>query len=74
MITEEQVTTALRHVFVPTAEQSIVDLNLVRKITIAEKNITVTLASTALTAEVQDFVAAGVKSALQQFKSTAVHG
>ena len=72
MVTEEQVTTALRHVFVPTAEQSIVDLNLVRKITVADKTIVVTLASTALAAEVQDFVAAGVKSALQQFKNAAV--
>ena len=72
MVTEEQVKTALRQVFVPTAEQSIIDLNLVRKITVADKNITVTLASTALADEVQNFVAAGVKSALQQFKNTAV--
>jgi hydrogenase maturation protease len=72
MVTEEQVRTALRQVFVPTAEQSIIDLNLVRKVTVADKKITVTLASTALAAEVQDFVAAGVKSALQQFKNNAV--
>jgi hydrogenase maturation protease len=72
MVTEEQVTTALKQVFVPTAEQSVIDLNLVRKITIADKNITVTLASTALADEVQNFVAAGVKSALQQFKNTVV--
>jgi ATP-binding protein involved in chromosome partitioning len=72
MVTEEQVRTALHQVFVPTAEQSIVDLNLVRKITVADKTITVTLASTALADEVQNFVAAGVKSALQQFKNTAV--
>jgi hydrogenase maturation protease len=72
MVTEEQVRTALKQVFVPTAEQSIVDLNLVRKITVADKTITVTLASTALAAEVQDFVAAGVKSALQQFENSAL--
>ena len=72
MITEEQVRTALKQVFVPTAEQSIIDLNLVRKITVADKNITVTLASTALADEVQNFVAAGVKSTLQQFKNTLV--
>jgi hydrogenase maturation protease len=72
MVTEEQVRTALRQVFVPTAEQSIIDLNLVRKITVADKQITVTLASTALADEVQNFVAAGVKSALQQFKNSAV--
>jgi ATP-binding protein involved in chromosome partitioning len=72
MITEEQVRTALRQVFVPAAEQSIVDLNLVRKIMVDDKNITVTLASTALADEVQNFVAAGVKSALQQFKNIEV--
>ena len=72
MVTEEQVRTALKQVFVLTAEQSIVDLNLVRKITVADKTITVTLASTALAAEVQDFVAAGVKSALQQFENSAL--
>ena len=72
MVTEEQVRTALKQVFVPTAEQSIIDLNLVRKITVADKTITVTLASTALAAEVQDFVAAGVKSALQQFENSAL--
>jgi hydrogenase maturation protease len=44
----------------------------VRKITVADKTITVTLASTALAAEVQDFVAAGVKSALQQFENSAL--
>ena len=72
MVTEEQVQTALKQVFVPTAEQSIIDLNLVRKITIADKNINVTLASTALADEVQNFVAAGVKSALQQFENSVV--
>ena len=72
MVTEEQVIIALRQVFVPSAEQSIIDLNLVRKITVADKNITVTLASTALADEVQNFVAAGVKSALQQFENSVV--
>jgi len=72
MVNEEQVRTALGQVFVPTAEQSIINLNLVRKITIAEDKITVTLAATGLADEVQNFVAAGVKSALQQFKNSAV--
>ena len=67
MITEEQVKTALQQVFVPAVEHSVIDVNWVRKITIAEGKITVTLASTALAAEVQNFVAAGVKAALRQF-------
>ena len=65
MITEEQIKTALGKVFVPAVEQSITDLNLVRKITIAGDKISITMASTALTQEVQDFVAAGARAALE---------
>jgi len=73
MITEEQIKNALQKVFVPTAEQSVIDLNLVRKITItAEGKVTITMASTALSQEVQDFVAAGIRAALADFKDTAV--
>jgi hydrogenase maturation protease len=68
MITEEQIKNALQKVFVPTAEQSVTDLNLVRKITItAEGKVTITMASTALSQEVQDFVAAGIRAALADF-------
>jgi hydrogenase maturation protease len=73
MITEEQIKNALQKVFVPTAEQSVIDLNLVRKITItAEGKVTITMASTALSQEVQDFVAAGIRATLFDFKDTAV--
>ena len=68
MITEEQIKTELAKVFVPVVEQSVADLNLVRNIAIAKDKITVTLASTALTEDVQNFIAAGVKTALQPFK------
>ena len=73
MITELQITTALSKVFVPTVEQSVTDLNLVRKIAIVGDKITITLASTALTAEVQNFVAAGIKAALQDFQSADIN-
>jgi hydrogenase maturation protease len=68
MITEEQIKAELAKVFVPVVEQSVADLNLVRNIAIAKDKITLTLASTALTEDVQNFVAAGVKTALQQLK------
>ena len=68
MITEEQIKAALAKVFVPVVEQSVADLNLVRNIAIAKDKITVTLASTALTEDVQNFVAAGIRSALQPLK------
>ena len=68
MITEEQIKAELAKVFVPVVEQSVADLNLVRNIAIAKDKITVTLASTALPEDVQNFVAAGVRSALQPLK------
>ena len=37
MITEEQIKTTLEKVFVPAVEQSVIDLNLVRKITSSTK-------------------------------------
>ena len=72
MITEEQIRTALAKVFVPAVEQSISDLNLVRKIAIDGNKVTITLAATALTQEVQDFIAAGVKAALKDAKDITV--
>jgi hydrogenase maturation protease len=73
MITESQITTALSKVFVPTVEQSVTDLNLVRKITITGDKISITMASTALTPEVQQFVAAGIKAALPDFKGADIN-
>jgi len=72
MITEEQIRISLEKVYVPQLERSVIDLNLVRKITIVEKQVTVTLASTALSAEAQEFVKAGVQAALQSIKITDV--
>ena len=72
MITEQQIRDLLAKVFVPVVEQSVTDLNLVRNIAILETKITITLASTALTADVQKFVAAGVKTALQPLKGAEI--
>jgi len=72
MITEEQINNALSKVFVPAVEHSVIDLNLVRKITIVENKVTITIASTALTPEVQDFLSAGIKTALQELKGIDV--
>ena len=72
MITEEQIRNSQQKVFVPELERSVIDLNLVRKIGIAEKQVTVTLASTALSQEAQEFVTVGVKAALQSIKITDV--
>jgi hydrogenase maturation protease len=55
---------------VPQAEQSVSDLNLVRKIEINGSKVVITLASTALAEEVQKFVEAGTRAALAQLKIT----
>jgi hydrogenase maturation protease len=68
MITEAQITAALAKVFVPQVEQSVADLNLARKITIDGNKVSITLAATALADDVQGFVAAGVRAALQDIK------
>ena len=73
MITEEQIKTSLQQVFVPEVERSILDLNLVRKITIAGNKVTITLASTALSPEVQEFITDGIKAAMQASKINDVN-
>jgi Mrp family chromosome partitioning ATPase len=68
MITEEQIKNSLQKIFVPEIERSVIDLNLVRKITISENKVAITLASTALSKEVQEFISAGIMAAMQSFK------
>lgn len=68
MITEEQVKTSLQDVFVPEVERSIIELNLLRKVAIDENKVTITLASTALAPEVQEFITDGVKAAMSKAK------
>ena len=72
MITEEQIKTALSKVFVPAVEQTVVDLNLIRKIVIDGDKVAITLASTALTPEVQAFLSAGIKAALENFNDVNI--
>ena len=56
MVTEEQVREKLEEVLVPVVMRSLVDLNLVRQIVVSNGNVKITLASTALNTEAQDWV------------------
>ena len=68
MISEEQVRTSLKNVIIPEVERSLIDLNLVRKITINKTKIKVTLASTALGPEMQQYVTTGIQAAMKPLK------
>jgi hydrogenase maturation protease len=68
MASEKQIRASLNNVIIPEVERSLIDLNLVRKITISQSKVTVTLAATALGPEIQEFVTAGVKAAMNPLK------
>lgn len=56
MVTEEQVKKKLEKVLVPGVMRSLVDLNLVRQITISDRKATISLASTALNSDAQNWL------------------
>jgi hydrogenase maturation protease len=66
MITEEQVKESLEAVLVPAAKRSIVGLNLVREVTISDKKVNVTLASTGLIPGAQDWIRTKAKEAIEK--------
>lgn len=60
MLTKEQVRESLRAVLVPSIGRSLVQLNLVRDITVADESLSITLASAALNSGAQDWLKAEV--------------
>jgi hydrogenase maturation protease len=68
MASEKQIRASLKNVIIPEVERSLIDLNLVRKITIKQDKVTIALAATALGPEVQEYVTAGVKAAMNPLK------
>jgi hydrogenase maturation protease len=68
MISEEQVRTSLGEVIIPEVERSLTELNLVRQVAIADGKVSITLAVTALSSEVQDYITAGVKAVMKRSK------
>ena len=66
MASEKQVRESLEKVMVPGVMRSLVDLNLVKEITTADKEVKVTLAATGLSEEAQEFIAAKAKEAVSK--------
>jgi len=66
MTSEEKVRESLEEVLVPTVKRSIVEMNLVREIATSDKHVNVTLASTGLAADVQDWIRTKAKEVIEK--------
>ena len=65
MVTEEQVRESLEAVLVPATNRNIIGMNLVRQVTISDKEVSVTLASTGLIPGAQDWISDKAKEAIK---------
>ena len=75
MVTEEQIKESLKAVVVPVVKRSIAGLNLFRGISVSESMVKITLASTGLSSEAQDWIRARTKEVidrLSEVKGVAV--
>jgi len=66
MLTEEQVRESLEEVLVPGINRSLVGLNMVRQVIISNQKVNITLASTALSTEAQDWVRTKTKAVVEK--------
>ncbi len=66
MTDEQQVMASLQSIVVPAVKRSIVDMNLVRKITTSDKKVSIALASTGLVPGAQDWIREKVREAVEK--------
>ena len=66
MVTEEQVTESLEGVLVPGIKRGLVMLNMVRQVAVSDQRVNITLASTALSEDVQDWVRTKTKAVVEK--------
>jgi len=66
MPTKEQIFESLEAVLVPAAKRSIVGLNMVREVTISDGKVEITLASTGLIPEAQDWIKAKAQEVIKK--------
>jgi hydrogenase maturation protease len=66
MLSEDQVRSSLKGVLVPALARSIEDLNMVRKVTVTDKTVKITLASTGLLPGAQDWIKNQAKEAIEK--------
>ncbi|MFC1992321.1 P-loop NTPase [Chloroflexota bacterium] len=66
MATEEQIREGLGQVLVPGAKRSLVGMNMVREIRLSDQKADITLASAALNADAQDWIAKSIKEIVEK--------
>jgi Mrp family chromosome partitioning ATPase len=66
MITEQQIRAGLEDILVPSAMRSLVKLNLVRQITVADQKVDITLASAALDSSAENWLKNKINSTIGQ--------
>ena len=66
MTSEEQIRESLREVLIPGAKRDVTMLNLVRQVTVSNQRVSIILASTALSEDVQDWVKTRTKAVVEK--------
>ena len=66
MITEELIKESLKEVLIPDIKRDLVRLNMVRGVMVSDQRVKITLASTALSTDVQDWVRTKAKAVVQK--------
>jgi len=66
MVTEELIRESLKEVLVPSIKRDLVMLNMVREVVVSNQRVNITLASTALSEDVQDWVKTKTKAVVEK--------
>ncbi len=66
MTSEEQIRESLKGVLIPGAKRDLATLNMVREVTVSNQRVNITLASTALSEDVQDWVRTNTKAVVEK--------
>jgi len=66
MVTEELIRESLKEVLVPGIKRDLVMLNMVREVVVSNQRVNITLASTALNADVQDWIRSKTKAVVEK--------
>jgi len=66
MVTEEQVRESLKEVLVPGIKRDLAMLNMVRQVEVSNQKVNITLASTALSKDVQNWVRTETKAVVEK--------
>ena len=66
MVSEEQIRESLKEVMIPGVKRDLTMLNMVRQVMISDKRVNITLASTALSEDIQDWVRSKTKAVVEK--------